>query len=62
MDGLKTGNLKRNYKIRFNGSASALPVIQAHAHTGNTGDGKIFILPVEDVVRISTNKRGAEAL
>jgi len=37
-------------------------VIQANAHTGNTGDGKIFILSVEDVVMISTNKRGKEAL
>jgi nitrogen regulatory protein P-II 1 len=35
-------------------------VIQATAHTGNTGDGKIFILPVEDVVIIRTNERGSE--
>jgi nitrogen regulatory protein P-II 1 len=40
----------------------AVSVIQATAHTGNTGDGKIFILPVEDVVIIRTNKRGTEAL
>jgi nitrogen regulatory protein P-II 1 len=37
-------------------------VIQATAHTGNTGDGKIFIIPVDDVVKIRTNERGSEAL
>lgn len=37
-------------------------VIQAAAHTGNTGDGKIFIIPVDDVVKIRTNERGAGAL
>jgi nitrogen regulatory protein P-II 1 len=39
-----------------------ISVIQTYAHTGNIGDGKIFIIPVEDVVMISTNKRGPEAL
>jgi nitrogen regulatory protein P-II 1 len=37
-------------------------VIQAAAHTGNTGDGKIFVIPVDDVVKIRTNERGATAL
>jgi nitrogen regulatory protein P-II 1 len=32
------------------------------ARTGRVGDGKIFILPVEDAVRIRTGERGAEAL
>jgi nitrogen regulatory protein P-II 1 len=31
--------------------------IQAAAHTGNTGDGKIFILPVDEVVVIRTNEK-----
>jgi nitrogen regulatory protein P-II 1 len=30
--------------------------------TGSVGDGKIFILPVEDVVRIRTGERGVMAL
>jgi len=30
--------------------------------TGAVGDGKIFILPVEDVIRIRTGERGQEAL
>ena len=32
--------------------------IQEHAHTGNVGDGKIFMYPVNDVVRIRTGERG----
>lgn len=32
------------------------------AHTGNKGDGIIFVYPVEEVVRISTNERGHAAL
>lgn len=31
-------------------------------NTGNYGDGKIFIYDVEDVVRIRTGERGADAL
>jgi nitrogen regulatory protein P-II 1 len=29
---------------------------------GKIGDGKIFILPLEDVLRIRTNERGSEAI
>ena len=32
------------------------------AHTGRIGDGKIFILPVEDAVHIRTGQRGREAI
>jgi nitrogen regulatory protein P-II 1 len=37
-------------------------VIQKYSHTGNTGDGKIFVVNVEDVVKIRTNERGKEAI
>ena len=37
-------------------------VIQKHAHTGNTGDGKIFVSTVDDIVKIRTNERGREAI
>lgn len=30
--------------------------------TGEIGDGKIFVLPLEDCVRIRTGERGAEAI
>jgi nitrogen regulatory protein P-II 1 len=36
--------------------------IQEAARTGNTGDGIIFIYPVEEVIRIRTGERGHEAL
>jgi len=32
------------------------------AKTGKVGDGKIFVTPVEEVVRIRTGERGASAL
>lgn len=32
------------------------------AHTGSTGDGIIFVYPVDDVVRIRTGERGQSAL
>jgi len=37
-------------------------VIAAKAHTGRAGDGKIFVLPVDEVVRIRTGERGPEAI
>lgn len=36
--------------------------IVAAARTGSIGDGKIFVLPVENVVRIRTGERDREAL
>lgn len=42
-----------------------LPVIEAiqqAARTGRIGDGKIFVLPVDEVIRIRTGERGEEAL
>ena len=41
------------------------PLIQALMEinrTGQVGDGKIFVLPVENAVRIRTNERGVDAL
>ncbi len=32
------------------------------ARTGKIGDGKIFILPVEEAIRIRTGERGREAV
>lgn len=37
-------------------------LIVATARTGEVGDGKIFVTPVEGVVRIRTGESGAEAL
>jgi len=32
------------------------------AWTGNIGDGKIFVLPVEEVIRVRTGERGKNAI
>lgn len=32
------------------------------AHTGKIGDGKVFVLPLEDAVRIRTDERGEAAI
>ncbi len=37
-------------------------VIERAAKTGRIGDGKIFVVPVEEVIRIRTGERGEEAL
>jgi nitrogen regulatory protein P-II 1 len=37
-------------------------VILRHARTGSVGDGKLFILPVEDAVRIRTGEEGEAVL
>ncbi len=39
-----------------------IDAIMTAAHTGRIGDGKIFVLPVEDVVRIRTGEHGEEAI
>lgn len=36
--------------------------IVAAARTGEVGDGKIFVAPIEEVVRIRTGERGAAAV
>jgi predicted nucleic-acid-binding protein len=36
----------------------AVDVILELAHTGEPGDGKIFIIPVDDAVRVRTGERG----
>jgi nitrogen regulatory protein P-II 1 len=36
--------------------------IQQAARTDRIGDGKIFVIPVEDAIRIRTGERGADAL
>lgn len=37
-------------------------VICEVARTGEVGDGKVFVSPVEEVVRIRTGERGAQAV
>ena len=40
----------------------AIEAILKGAHTGEVGDGKVFVSPVEEAVRIRTGETGPEAL
>jgi nitrogen regulatory protein PII len=42
--------------------APILATLYAAAHTGHRGDGKVFVLPMEDALRLKTGERGAAAL
>jgi nitrogen regulatory protein PII len=37
-------------------------IIQKSAHTGEVGDGKIFVYDLKDVIRIRTGERGEVAI
>jgi nitrogen regulatory protein P-II 1 len=39
-----------------------IAIIQKYAKTGHIGDGKIFIYPIEDAIRIRTKESGGMAI
>ena len=41
---------------------AAIEAIQKAAHTGKIGDGKIFVMPVEQSIRIRTGESGRDAV
>ena len=43
-------------------SAQAVETIAKAAKTGKIGDGKVFVLPVEEALRIRTDEKGDEAI
>jgi nitrogen regulatory protein P-II 1 len=43
-------------------AAVVVDALVAAAHTGKIGDGKVWVLPVEDVVRVRTGEHGDDAL
>jgi nitrogen regulatory protein P-II 1 len=43
-------------------AAQVVETIERAARTGRIGDGKIFVMPMEEVVRIRTGERGNNAL
>ena len=62
-------DLKLNKKVKLeivvsgeNYKNLAIDLITENAHELNKGAGKIFVLPVEEVYRIRTGERDAEAL
>jgi len=41
---------------------AVIEAIVSSARTGRLGDGKVFVSPVEEVIRIRTGERGEEAI
>ncbi len=42
--------------------SDVVKAIQEAAHSGRVGDGKIFVLPVDEAVRIRTGETGEDAI
>jgi len=62
----ETGNLLRKIRLEIavneNFVEQTIKAIVKGAKTGETGDGKIFILDLEECVRIRTEERGHKAI
>jgi nitrogen regulatory protein PII len=43
-------------------SEDVVDAIEESAHTGEPGDGKVFVMPVSEAVQIRTGKRGPDAV
>lgn len=54
--------VKLEIAIAETGVDSAIEAIINAAKTGKIGDGKIFVSPIEDVVRIRTGETGIDAI
>jgi nitrogen regulatory protein P-II 1 len=48
--------------VRDEQVADVVETIEKAAKTGRIGDGKIFVLPIDEVVRIRTGERGGDAV
>jgi nitrogen regulatory protein P-II 1 len=42
--------------------AEALTIISKAAYTGRIGDGKIFVTPIEEAIRVRTGETGGKAI
>ncbi|MDA8870941.1 P-II family nitrogen regulator [Rhizobiaceae bacterium] len=54
--------LKLEVAVPATQAAAVVDAIREHAHTGQIGDGKIFVLDLEAATRIRTAETGNEAL
>jgi nitrogen regulatory protein P-II 1 len=54
--------LKIELVVFDDGVSDVVDAIVRNARTGETGDGKIFILPVENVIRVRTGEGGNAAV
>jgi nitrogen regulatory protein P-II 1 len=62
----ETGNLLRKIRLEIAVNddfvESCIDAIITGARTGEMGDGKIFVLPMDDCIRIRTQERGGPAI
>ncbi|MEO2153153.1 MAG: P-II family nitrogen regulator [Aquificae bacterium] len=54
--------IKIEVVVKDEDAEKVIETIANAARTGRVGDGKIFVIPVEDVVRIRTGERGEKAV
>lgn len=63
---MKRGHYEQVVKVKLEvmvADSLVTPVVQAiqkNAHTGNVGDGGIFVIPVEQIINIRTGEQVAE--
>ena len=48
--------------VESSDASQVTDAILRHARTGSVGDGKIFVMPVEDAIRIRTGESGEKVL
>ena len=62
----ETGGLLKKVRLEIavndNFVAPAVAAITNSAKTGNLGDGKIFVLDLDECIRIRTGEKGSEAI
>jgi nitrogen regulatory protein PII len=54
--------LKLECVVETESAAVVTDAILRHARTGAVGDGKVFVLPVEEAIRIRTGESGLDAI
>ncbi len=54
--------MKLEVVIEDERAPEVIEAIEKSARTGQIGDGKIFVSPIPEVIRIRTGQRGVEAL
>ncbi|HNU39426.1 MAG: putative nitrogen regulatory PII-like protein [Euryarchaeota archaeon ADurb.Bin190] len=54
--------MKLEMVVEDNDAEAVIDLICEYCQTGEAGDGKIFVCPVEEVVRVRTRERGSGAV
>jgi nitrogen regulatory protein P-II 1 len=54
--------VKLEIVVREADTEKVLNIILSAAHTGKIGDGKIFVIPVSEVIRVRTGERGEKTI